>query len=573
MVQAITQKHHNDIKLLVDESDYPKLEQDSRGFVLRVSGPVKYSDNLLKLHGLFFDDDSRGRLSLWRLYKASVSHLSAHAILTDYSVYRELANRTSLNNLMFGVSLVEDYVIRGFMGARWPGLLLDAAYANHVSSMRMSDMSRDPNIANKVAANFLSYYMIGRPYTKIEPALEKEVDAIQTQLLRLENRVRAASTSYSDQSREPLDNSKIVEPSLKTAIVDKMAKFFESNSLQLAEVHTPPYTDNHGENVLFTNSIALENIGGVDGMALALKTLSVQLTGPGLAQLEKSASAEADTMLGEWEHALKMRERLSDMLSGLDPKSHFEHIRFPQEDYSEFVRTRTKLIGPIKRVIDQLRMIKSSIDDEPAKESGFVDIQAALQVVASKSKRNDVFIQEAIDKKSESWAIVGDLSKSLETIHGEMRDILVSLSEVAKELFPSPDDWACYAFNEDLHIIKDFSEQYNSVAKGRIGGLPSGLKTYLPDAIRLASRRLVDSPGEIKVLLVASDGYPLGYDGIEEDLIESIEQITKAGIMLVGLGIGSDLSKKYFKTNCSITQPYDLMKYFVKTYMEISSLF
>ncbi|MCL4517948.1 MAG: hypothetical protein M1587_01985 [Thaumarchaeota archaeon] len=573
MVQAITQKHHNDIKLLVDEIDYPKLEQDSHGFVLRLSGPIRHSENLLKLQGMYFDNDQRGRLSLWRLYKASVSHLCAHAILTDYSIYKELVDRTSLNNLMFSISMVEDYVLRGYMSARWPGLMFDTAYANHVSALRMKDVSKDPIFANKMAANLLSYMLIGRVFNQLGTEVDKEVESIHTLLLRLEATVRSASANFTDSSREPMQKTKIVEPKQKTAIVERMARLFEKNNAQLSDIYTPPYTDSHGENELFGNLITVENIGGIDSMTWALKALSIQIPDAKMAQYEKSTSAEADTILGEWEFSLKSRERLVEMLRGLDPNTHFEHIVFPREDYSEFVRTRSKLIGPIKRVLDQLRMVKSTTDESQGKESGFIDTQAAIQVVASKSKRNDVFMQDEIDKKSESWAIVGDLSKSLETIQGEMRDVLVSLSEVAKELFPSSDSWACYAFNEDLHVIKDFSEAYNSTAKGRIGGLPSGLKTYLPDAIRIAGRRLAASPGDAKVLLVASDGFPLGYDGIEEDLIDTIEQVTKSGIILVGLGIGSEMTKQYFKTNCSITQPYDLMKYFVKTYMEISSLF
>ena len=64
------------------------------------------------------------------------------------------------------------------------------------------------------------------------------------------------------------------------------------------------------------------------------------------------------------------------------------------------------------------------------------------------------------------------------------------LAEVAKDLIPNHNSWACYAFNENLYIVKDFTEIYGMRTKSRIGGLGSGLKTYLPDALRLAANRL-----------------------------------------------------------------------------------
>ena len=42
-------------------------------------------------------------------------------------------------------------------------------------------------------------------------------------------------------------------------------------------------------------------------------------------------------------------------------------------------------------ILDQLRTVKSAIDDE-VQESGNVDIPIAIQAIASKSNRRDVFL-------------------------------------------------------------------------------------------------------------------------------------------------------------------------------------
>jgi len=124
-----------------------------------------------------------------------------------------------------------------------------------------------------------------------------------------------------------------------------------------------------------------------------------------------------------------------------------------------------------------------------------------------------------------------------------------------------------------LNIIKDFSELYGNTVKGRIGGLSSGLKTYLPDAMRIAATRLQSAVEDVKVMLVVSDGFPLGYEGIDSDLIETVSKINQSGIQLVGMGIGSSTMKKYFKTNFAVNSPFDLMKNFVRTYIELASSF
>jgi nitric oxide reductase activation protein len=263
-------------------------------------------------------------------------------------------------------------------------------------------------------------------------------------------------------------------------------------------------------------------------------------------------------------------KRLADLHRGLDPKTHFENFLFPKEDYAEYVRTRARLIGPIRLILDQLRAVKSNLD-ENILESGNVDMPLAIQAIASRSKRTDVFTQEETQIKSEAWAILIDSSKSLETFAKDVQEMAVCLAEVAKDLIPNHNSWACYSFNENFYIVKDFSEIYGMRTKSRIGGLDSGLKTYLPDALRLAANRLKTTQEEIKVLLVASDGFPLGYEGIDEDLVSAIQQINKSGIQLIGMGVGSSSIKKYFRSNCLISSPFDLMKQFVKIYIELAS--
>jgi hypothetical protein len=576
-LQTITKLQPKSIKVLVDDIDYPALETDSYGYVVHLSEPKRLRDNLYSLHGMYFDNDKNGRASLWRMYRASVYHLCLHAITTDYKVYKSLSNYTrSSNNLMFAISQVEDFAIRGRMRANWPGLLIDTAYASYVSALRFKrpEVIADPS--TRLAANILSNSLTGKPLSSMGKELDEQITALYECLLDVET---SSQKYYSAFIQEGSDNRGIDSTSnvpgldaKKITAARKILDVLEAQSFYMPQVPSPPFADNHGPNDLFDSSTSSvgESVQFDSILKDACNGFSLDLSPSAIAESEKLLAIESQTILSDWEYSINVMKRLLELHRSLDPNSHFENFLFPKEDYSEFIRTRARLIGPIRLILDQLRSVKSALSDS-VKESGNVDIPLAIQVIASKSERNDVFLQEENETKSEAWAILIDSSKSLETWAKEIKEIAVCLAEVAKDLIPNHNSWACYSFNENLYIIKDFSELYGMRTKSRIGGLDSGLKTYLPDALRLAADRLSYTTEEIKVLLVASDGFPLGYEGIDQELVKAIQQINKSGIQLIGMGVGSSSIKKYFRTNCVLSSPFDLMKQFVKIYIELAS--
>ncbi len=572
-LQSLAQRDPQDTKILVDDIEYPALQSDSVGYVIRLSGPKMLRDNLLSLHGMFFDNDQTGRALLWRMFRASVYHLCLHVAVTDYSIYRDFASRFDPNNAIFAISLAEDFAIRGYMQARWPGLVVDTAYANHTSYLRFRNLENEGDLGSKVAANLLCYSMIGRPIAKTRSALDADLEAVHAKLVDYSIEFSKLFGSHENSEEISPEQGESIKM-LKLAAATAVAEMLDQHTVTLSNVPSIPYTDSHGQNDLFENStIVVEQDVKANVLRDAFNELNVSLPQVKITEMERSLEGEAGNILGDWEYTLLTKRRLVELYKQADSTLHFENYVFPSEDYAEFVRTRSKFIGPIKRILEQLRMLKTTNDEVSGQESGYVDIPEAIQVVASESNRNDVFVRDEISKKSEAWAILIDSSKSLENSAADVKDIAVCLSEVANEMIPNSSSWGCYAFNENLYVLKDFSEFYRNSSKGRIGGLSTGLKTYLPDAIRIAAHRLSATGEEIKVMLVASDGFPLGYESIDEELVKSIELVSKAGIQLVGLGIGSSAIQEYFRSNCIANTPYDLMKHFVKTYYELASSF
>src|SRR5579875_3147441 len=109
-MQAIAQKEPSEIKVLVEqEIEYPRLEKDSYGYVLRIPIPTRPRENLYCLHGMFFDADTKGEASLWRMFGGGVGRVCGHAVDSDFGVWGSLVGEMGMAVGVFAVCLVEDY--------------------------------------------------------------------------------------------------------------------------------------------------------------------------------------------------------------------------------------------------------------------------------------------------------------------------------------------------------------------------------------------------------------------------------------------------------------------------------
>ena len=129
-----------------------------------------------------------------------------------------------------------------------------------------------------------------------------------------------------------------------------------------------------------------------------------------------------------------------------------------------------------------------------------------------------------------------------------------------------------YAFNNKFYVIKDFSETFSSRVKARIGGFKHGGMSYIPDAIKVAFEALKGHIEESKVIVVVSDFFPSGYGGVEEELTQTVRKLERFGVGMLGIGVKSRAVKKFFRFNCVVEEPYELMKKFTKAFIEYLSL-
>ena len=561
----ITRKKQEEIKILLrDNISFPILGKDDKGYVICLAKPKILRKSLVGLHGMVFDSkNAEHRKILWHSFKASVYHLSLHAGISDFETYADWAKDKNINLATYVVSTLEDAVTNAHLRARWPPLIPDIAYANAISYLRSKPSSSVPNNTLRVMTSTLSSYTTGMAKGTLPKEMQEDVNYLVTCLREIEDLTYKESSSgkTTEISSNSINHRKV-------KLVDNMYKRL-SRYGEPSEVPSLPYTEDHGMNsVFYENLIPTEN-EIQETLEHALVRLGSKLEQD--AFRERLFENEVSQVFSTWESRRRAQKRILKTYETLGGNMHFSSFEFPQEDYTDYLRRKTYLAGPIRRILNRLRLLKNLYGDDYRHETGILDLQEAIQVVASKSPRTDVFTLEELQSMMEAWAILVDASRSLNYFHGEVRGIVLCLAEVANELLLDKTAWGVFAFSNKFYIVKDFSEVYTNRIRARIGGLEHSGLTYLPDGIMLAAEALKKRLEESKTLVVVSDFFPSGYENIEEELKERVKKIERSGVGVIGIGVKSEAVQKYFRTNCVVENPYELMKKFAKAFIEYST--
>jgi len=549
----MTKKTYNELKVLFhDDLRYPYLGKDSRGYVLHLIIPKKLNGNHVHFQGLKLNlQNPTHKKIIWYLFKASVYHLSLHAQLSNFSVYSKWARDKPLNLSTFIISAIEDAIITNHLKHSFQQILPEIAYANAVSFLRIKDVEGLSNDMSRVMTSTLLSYNFGKVKGNLSNEARTDVEAI-TSILH-----------------------KIGENSTIDDRIDAATKIYDALTVyrNIFEIPSLLYTESHGTNDLFYEQKipTEEEIQQVLPEALTALCPEIRDEEQCKNMLQNLRESEPLQAINAWLERENSKLKILKGYIEIGKETRFEDFEFPTEDYVEFQRRREVLGGPIRRILYRLRLLKNVGGEDFRQESGFVDLQEAIQVIASKSQRTDIFSREELQTREDAWSILIDASHSLNMFKGEVRGIALCLAEIAKQLILDQNSWGMYAFNNKFYVIKDFSEKFDTRVRARIGGLSHGGLTYLPDAILLAAQALTKRLEEARVLVVVSDFFPAGYEGAEEKLKENIKKIERMGVGIIGIGVNSRAVKQYIRNNCVVESPFELMKKFTKAFMEYSS--
>jgi Mg-chelatase subunit ChlD len=263
----------------------------------------------------------------------------------------------------------------------------------------------------------------------------------------------------------------------------------------------------------------------------------------------------------------KMEEALQDAAKDLN----FTAAKLPMADFVSYYNLHAELLPNIRRMIDRVRQVKNSLDDNPLQESGSLDMQLVIQSMATGVQRNDVFNRDENLSKDECWTILIDSSLSLSGSSRQIKAIAICLAESANQTLGQGNPWAMFTFSDEFYCIKNYDEPYDKLVKARIGGLKQRGLSYIPDALKAASNLARRHAKEKNFIILVSDGVPSGYIGIEREFANAVNLIARNGINIAAIGVGSSTIKKAIRTAKVVDEPIDLVNGFMDLYNDLAS--
>lgn len=561
------EKDEAKIKLVTSyESRFPQFSGDESGFVMILPEPKveedKDGEETISVMGYLFPADSQGKRQLATLFRAAIFHLSAHTISSRFEDYEEWRKGKDPRIVKFTTSLIEDVMANSVISERYSDKLVDLGFANTLALKKLNPIDRLMNPATKIMAGLLVKVHTG--LMKVES--EKERNTIVRLARRLDKFGEKVSGSMKDTTTSLKDERLKVAEEIYSSI---------EGSGPIVEVPSFPHTEELGRCSIFSPSFFVNfDVINEDDFKTCLSFLreSPSFFEERESVWRKMAEAEGMQVFDSWKARMKKNKEIIDRYEKLLDFSRLTDVQIPAQSYSKFLKIKSGCRSEAHRLIESLLVARDAIDEDPRKMYGVLDLQEAIQVIASKSPRMDVFMLDENISKSYAWVILLDASRSMEVIRDFALELFVMLGEAANQLLLDPASWGMYAFNNKLLVIKDPKERYNVRVKSRIGGIRFEGFTFLPDALKVAGEIVKERNENLRLITVVSDGWPYGYSEVENMLSETLVSFGNQNIAVIGIGAKSQRMDLYFNNSFSVYSLRDLKNRFSTLYMEASRI-
>jgi uncharacterized protein YegL len=249
----------------------------------------------------------------------------------------------------------------------------------------------------------------------------------------------------------------------------------------------------------------------------------------------------------------------------------FNAIVIPQGNFHNFLQIKEKIAPLLRRISQQIQMVGNLFDDSQMDEMGYLNMQMAIQSIASESQSIDVFERDEIRRVEEAWVILIDNSASMSFRFEQIKEFTICIAEAANNLARKSNSWALFSFDNNFQILKDFDEKYNHEVQSRIGSLENNGLSLLPDAIELTRRILVGDPRERKYVFLITDGHPSGYEKINQHLAKIAKKLDVSGVSLIAIGVSKSTSKRFRNSVHESSNLGQLVAKFITAYKTVSS--
>lgn len=539
------QKDPLKVKILSDNRwAYPTLTRKGAMPVVRLPEP-RSSDEAIEFLGYVFPPDEQGKIRAGRLFRAAVTHLTAHTLIEQPPILEARSHPER-----FTEALLRDLHVDAYVTAAHPERLADLAYANALAMASTKQLEKIYLSATRVMTAILSRVFVGRLKGLLSEAEAALVEEVAERLSEVKSRFAASLSGGEvdvDELRETAD-----------WLVGRLREFGPF-------VETPcfPHVENASPCSIYVQRSAPQDLEVEPYFMDAMEALGGASSGEGTMascwrkQDDVECLQAFSSTIIQRKKDRKMLRRLEESLSS----SRFKSIEIPEQaDYSEYLKARELIGGSTRRLLNRIIVATNFALEDIRKKYGVLDLSAAIQVVASKSPRSDIFMRDEIMKQSFTLVILLDVSRSMKTSQMENRARAICIAEAVKDIITDSNSWAFYAFSDRLYVIKDGSEAYSRKVRARIGGVPFDGGTYMPDALMAAAEFMKNNVEEQRIILLLSDGYPFGYPDIYEALKEATKKYEGIGVIIIGIGFDTERMKNLFKYNAAVYSQRDLIK-------------
>ncbi len=271
-----------------------------------------------------------------------------------------------------------------------------------------------------------------------------------------------------------------------------------------------------------------------------------------------------------WEFEIRSKDKLLRIYNKFLKDLRFDSIVVPLGNLQKYEEIKTSVSPMMRTIRHQLRLVTNVNDSPKIDQIGYVDMQMAIQAIASEGATTDIFEQDELRRAEESWVILVDTSASMMLRFDEVREFVVCISECANDLTGKTDNWALFTFDNNFNIIKDFKEKFNQEVKARIGGIKNTGLSLMPDALELSFRALNATSAEKRYIFVLTDGRPSGYEKINEAFLKVMKKTGISGVTVIGIGVSKKISEG-FRNNVRANDLKQLVSKFITAYKTVAS--
>ncbi|MCW3999154.1 MAG: hypothetical protein NWE93_02835 [Candidatus Bathyarchaeota archaeon] len=553
------QKDNTKVKIIHDPAiEQPVLLGDAVGFTIKLPPVHMQEDGTIAFLGLKFSGDSTGKSRVGRVFRAAVMHLTTHT-LAPFSKSRVVPNLNDGILEAYAKSIVNDVYTNAYIQAWYPDRFFDLAYANAHAYQKVKASERIFTVSTKLMSALLSQLNVGAFKGSPGAEAEKVVGELHADLLALKETFMM-SIGGEDIKLDDLFDEKV--KAIKEAL-EPFGPFLEAPSFK--------HTESLGRCSIYSDVEAgVEDFEGL--FVQSLMALGGDV--PSVDHIEQlwrpEQEAEALQAFNSDRYQKQREEKIISKIMPYLELTRFRGISIPEEDYTQYLRAKVHIQGTSRRVLDILRSAYNYLDEDPRQEMGQLDLAAVIQSLAANKPATDVFNLDEFLHPSFAWSLLFDVSNSMQ-VRGEFgRGLAIAVAEAARELMTDPTSWTFFAFSDRFYVLKDSNESYSKRVRARIGGLRFEGLTYIPDAITIAGKMLAKRFEEQRVLVVISDGWPYGYANMPIALKETIDDLVRKNVIVLGIGVETERMGNFFHLHSSIYTPKDLVKKFAPTYAHAS---